>query len=155
MNIYNLLHQERILAHADASSKKKVLETLSRILAQDISNYSQEQIFNNLTQRERLGSTGLGSGIALPHCRLAGLARPSAAMLTLDNTIDFDSPDGQGVDIIFGLVVPDNNDSEHLKTLARLARLFSDIELCQQLRNADNNQEILALINHRQQDVAA
>lgn len=155
MDIFSLLNQERTLAHMDVGSKKKVLEKLSAVLAQDIAHYSHEQIFECLIQRERLGSTGLGSGVALPHCRLSNLPQPCAAMITLDRSIDFNSPDGQGVDIIFGLVVPENNDKEHLETLARLASLFSNLELCQQIRKTDDNQEILNLINHWQQGAAA
>ncbi len=155
MDIFNLLNQERTLAHTDASSKKKVLEKLSHVLSKDIDNYSQEQIFDSLIQRERLGSTGLGSGVALPHCRLTGLSEACAAMVTLDSSVDFDSPDSEGVDIIFGLVVPDDSDKEHLETLAQLARLFSDLKLCQQIRKASSNQDILDLISHWQQNAAA
>lgn len=155
MNIFSILNQERTGSNVDLGSKKKVLETLSGLLSRDIENHNQEQIFDSLIMRERLGSTGLGSGVALPHCRLTGLQQPFAAMLTLQNPIDFDSSDQEHVDIVLCLVVPEQSDQEHLQILAHLAKLFSDPELCRQIRKAELPQDILNAIHRWQQSAAA
>ncbi len=155
MDIFNILNQERTSASADLASKKKVLETLSKLLSRDIESHNQEQIFDSLIMRERLGSTGLGSGVALPHCRLADLQRPFAAMLVLKSPIDFDGPDKEYVDIVFCLVVPEESDHEHLQILAYLAKLFGDSKLCRQLRKARLPQDILNAIQHWQQSAVA
>ncbi len=155
MNIFGFLNQERTISGACLGSKKKALETLSSLLSCDIENHNQEQIFDSLIARERLGSTGLGSGIALPHCRLARLQQSSAAMLTLAKPIDFDSPDQKDVDIIFCLVVPEKANEEHLQILSYLARLFSDPGLCRQVREAEYPRDILDAIHQWQQNAAA
>ncbi len=155
MNIFSLLNQERTNSNVDLGSKKKVLETLSKLLSCDIESHNRKQIFDNLIMRERLGSTGLGSGVALPHCRLVGLQQSFAAMLTLQRPINFDSPDQEYVDIVFCLVVPEKSDKEHLQILAYLAELFSDPELCRKIRKAELPQDILNTIHHRQQSAAA
>lgn len=155
MDIFSLLNPQRITCNTELGSKKKVLETLSELLAADITSHSQAQIFDNLIMRERLGSTGLGSGVALPHCRLSGITEPYGALLTLNQAVDFDSPDQKGVDIVFSLVVPEDSNEEHLQILAHLAKLFSDHNLCSQLREATNVQGILDVIDHWQHSAAA
>ena len=155
MNIFSLINQERTRACLEAGSKKRVLESLSEILSLSLTTHSQEQIFDQLVARERLGSTGLGAGVALPHCRLAGIDIPMGALATLAEPIDYDSPDNKPVDLVFCLVVPDNADEEHLQLLAQLAELFSQEDICSQIRNADEPEEILNLIHHWQQHAAA
>ena len=155
MNIFSLINQERTRACLEAGSKKRVLESLSEILSSSLPAHSQEQIFDQLVARERLGSTGLGAGVALPHCRLAGADAPIGALATLTDAIDFDSPDNKPVDLVFCLIVPDTADKEHLQLLAQLAELFSQEDICAQIRGADNADEILNLIHHWQQHAAA
>ena len=155
MNIFSLINQERTIARKDAGSKKKVLEILSDTLAPFIPNHSREKIFEHLIARERLGSTGLGSGVAIPHCRLHGLEAPLGAMLTLRQAVSFDSADNQDVDILFCLVVPEDADEKHLQILSGLAELFIDAELCAQLRDADDDTELLNTLHHWQQNAAA
>jgi len=139
----------------DAGSKKKALENLSEILSESLHSTPAEQIFDHLVARERLGSTGLGAGVALPHSRLANIDEPLGALITLANPIDFDSPDEQPVDIIFCLVVPDNADEQHLQLLAQLAEFFTAENMCDQIRAATDESEILNLIHHWQQHAAA
>lgn len=139
----------------DAGSKKRALESLSECLVSFIPTVNKEKIFDKLIARERLGSTGLGSGVAIPHCRLSGLDTPIGAMATLKKPINFDSPDNQDVDILFCLIVPEESHEEHLKILAQLAEIFINPELCQQIRNTKDNSEILGILHHWQQNAAA
>ncbi len=155
MNIFTLLNQERTGARMQAGSKKKGLEILSKILARFIPSHSKEKIFDKLIARERLGSTGLGTGVAIPHCRLEGLDAPIGALIILKNAITFDSPDGKDVDILFCLLVPEGSHDEHLEILAKLAELLINPGLCQQLRNAEDSAEALNIIHYWQQNAAA
>lgn len=154
MNIFSLLNEERTRAHLEAGGKKKVLEYLSAILASDLS-VSAEQVFSHLIARERLGSTGLGMGVALPHSRVADIEAPIGALVTLARPIEFNSPDEQLVDIVFCLLVPDRESEEHLQLLAGLAKLFSADNMCDHIRSATDADEILNLIHHWQQHAAA
>lgn len=139
----------------EAGSKKKVLECLSEALSASLTTHTTEQIFDQLIARERLGSTGLGVGVALPHCRLAGIEAPMGALATLTDAIDYDSPDNEPVDLVFALIVPDSADEEHLQLLAQLAELFMQKEMCDQIRNAQTADEVLSLIHQWQQHAAA
>jgi PTS system nitrogen regulatory IIA component len=139
----------------EAGSKKKVLECLSGALSASLTTHTTEQIFDQLIARERLGSTGLGVGVALPHCRLAGIEAPMGALATLTDAIDYDSPDNEPVDLVFALIVPDSADEEHLQLLAQLAELFMQKEMCDQIRNAQTADEVLSLIHQWQQHAAA
>jgi nitrogen PTS system EIIA component len=155
MKIFSLLNRERVRARMEAGSKKKVLECLSEALSASLTTHNTEQIFDQLIARERLGSTGLGAGVALPHCRLAGIEAPMGALATLTDAIDYDSPDNEPVDLVFALIVPDSADEEHLQLLARLAELFMQKEMCDQIRNAQTADEVLSLIHQWQQHAAA
>lgn len=155
MKIFSLLNRERVRARMEAGSKKKVLECLSEALSASLTTHTTEQIFDQLIARERLGSTGLGVGVALPHCRLAGIEAPMGALATLTDAIDYDSPDNEPVDLVFALIVPDSADEEHLQLLAQLAELFMQKEMCDQIRNAQTADEVLSLIHQWQQHAAA
>lgn len=155
MNILSLLSQERTRAHIKASSKKKALQYLSEVLSQSLPTLSANLILDHLIARERLGSTGLGTGVALPHSRLTHIEEPIGVLITLTQPIDFDSPDNRPVDIIFCLVVPDTKDGEHLELLSQLANLFTTNNIRNQIRTADNPVDILNLIYHWQQHVTA
>lgn len=142
MKIADLLTRERIRIDTDVGSKKRALEVLSEMLADDASDMPAGVIFNKLISRERLGSTGLGKGVALPHARLTHGGEPRGALIRLSHGIDFDAFDRQPVDLLFALVVPEHFTDEHLQILANLAELFSDQELCQQLRQAADTDAI-------------
>jgi len=142
MQLGELLTTSATQQGADVSSKKRVLEVASEMLASSINGVDADAIFSGLLNRERLGSTGLGSGVGIPHCRIAGADRPAAALMTLAEPIDFDAIDSKPVDLICALIVPDDGDDEHLKTLAGLAELFSNSEALSELRDSSDDKTL-------------
>ena len=147
IDITSILNVERVVCRHETSSKKKMLETMSELLAKSIPSDSKQSdpsqlVFDALLKRERLGSTGLGHGIALPHGRIESLRAPLAAVATLQTPVDFDALDGQPVGIVFALAMPEDCNEQHLQILARLAEMFSDPMLCNALRNAKSAEEI-------------
>jgi len=134
MQISDILTPERILCHVNASSKKRVLEYFSKLLAMDIEALTSHDIYESLWTRERLGSTALGKGVAIPHARVSQCDMTLAAFLHLEEGIDYDAMDKQPVDLLFALVVPESATDEHLEILAQLAEMFSEAEFRQQLR---------------------
>lgn len=148
MKISTLLSPARLACHQDSSSKKRTLELLSQLLSASLPAYSEGELFDSLIGRERLGSTGMGHGVALPHGRLRGLQAPIAAFVSLAQGIDYDAPDNQPVDLLFALLVPEESTEEHLQILASLAAMFSDARLCQALRECPDGGQCLARIQH-------
>ncbi len=155
MNIATLLPAEQILCEPDANSKKRALEILSGLLEKSSPDLQEEEIFNGLLQRERLGTTALGEGVAIPHTRMANLSSPTIAMIKLDKGVDFDAPDQQPVDILFALAVPENSDSNHLEILATLAEMLSDREFVDKLRTLYNCEALYKLLSSWQPSRAA
>ena len=139
----NLIVAERIRCGVAAPSKKRVLEQLGKLLTATSSELTQDQIFDRLLERERLGSTGLGHGIALPHARMAEVDQAYGAFVQLTEPVDFDAIDGAPVDLAFALLVPEEATQEHLQLLASLAALFSEEGFCAKLRQADSAELIL------------
>ncbi|MBZ0070277.1 MAG: PTS IIA-like nitrogen regulatory protein PtsN [Thiohalobacteraceae bacterium] len=152
MHISSLLTPERVVLCRDLSSKKRVLEQLSQLLAASAPNVTAEEIFDGLIARERLGSTGLGQGVAIPHGRMSGLAEPLGAFMRLEAGIDFDASDSKPVDLVFGLLVPAESTDEHLQLLAQLAQMFSEASFCAQLREAHDEQRLYELLQHWEPD---
>jgi len=134
LTIDNILTPELTLCRAPASSKKRVLETIAEKIHYQDEVLNDTQIFTNLIARERLGSTGIGQGIAIPHCRLEGLDHVIGVLMTLEESIDFDAIDSQPVDLVFALIVPKEATSEHLELLSQLAEKFNDSQFCERLR---------------------
>lgn len=130
----DLLTPDRVLCKEPIRSKKRALERAAELLARDIPGMPETEIFEGLNGRERLGSTGLGHGMALPHGRIDGLESPIAACITLDEPIDFDAPDRQRVDVLYILLVPAHCNREHLQILAGLAEMFNDAGVREELR---------------------
>ena len=147
MDINRLIAPERVICLDQISSKKRLLETLGQLLSQGAINLDPTDIFNKLIERERLGSTGLGHGVALPHGRLGTNASTVGAFIKLNTPVDFDSTDGKPTDLIFALLVPEAHTEEHLQILASLAGMFSDSDFCSQLRACDNNEALFKLIS--------
>ncbi|MGF1529703.1 MAG: PTS sugar transporter subunit IIA [Candidatus Competibacterales bacterium] len=139
MDITRLVTAERVLACSDIASKKRLLERLAELIVSDSVRLEQRAVFERLIWRERLGSTGLGRGVALPHGKLPGLHQALGALVKLDKGVDFDALDQKPVDLIFALIVPEHFTDEHLKILAHLAELFSDVQLCADLRAAPDS----------------
>ncbi len=136
MTIATVLTPDRVWCQAPGGSKKRVLENLADFVAARVSGLDAGTLFNHLTARERLGSTGLGQGIAIPHCRLPGLQQAIGVLARLETAVDFDAPDEQPVDLLFLLVVPEASTTAHLELLGELATRFSDPAWCQRLRAA-------------------
>lgn len=124
------------------SSKKKLLETISGMVAPKLVGIHRADVFDSLLQRERLGSTGIGLGIAIPHGRLAKANQPVAVLITMAQAVDFDAIDNQPVDIVFALLVPEDQPEQHLQTLSEVARRLNNKECCRALRKASTNQEL-------------
>ena len=143
MNITELLEPERIVCCNNAGSKKRLLERLATLLAGNTSQISQNDIFDALINREKLGSTGLGKGVAIPHGRMTSLTEPLCAFVKVDEPVEFDASDGQAVDLVFALLVPENSTEEHLQVLSTIAEIFSNPVICTALRNCETGQCIL------------
>lgn len=137
--IEQILTPERTLCGAPASSKKRVLENIAQFICEDVTSLDPDDLFSNLIARERLGSTGLGQGIALPHSRMRNCSGVIGSLITLQQPIDFESVDDQPVDILFVLIVPEEANQDHLNTLAVLAERFSHPEYCRALRAASDS----------------
>ncbi len=145
MEIEDLLAAENVLADFRASSKKQTIQALSRKLA-DSTNLDPRTVFEKLLERERLGSTGVGKGVAIPHARVEGLDRIVGLFARLVSPIDFDSVDDQPVDIVFMLLAPVDAGADHLKALARISRLLRDEGTLAKLRVTADSSALYAML---------
>ena len=148
MLISDLIGPESVRLGVQTSSKKRLLEIISEQLASNNGDLSAREIFESLCARERLGSTGLGKGVAIPHGRVKGNRSIQASFIRLKNPLPFDSADGEPVDLLFAMTVPENSSEDHLKLLAHIAELFSDPDLLKALREADNSTTMLHLLSN-------
>ena len=149
MLIEDIISPDAVLCNAQARSKKHCLEILSELLVRSTPEIANEDIFEALIERERLGCTGLGNGVAFPHCRVGGLDDGVAALIRLSDPVDFDAQDGNPVDIVFGLMVPDELNDSHHAIISQMAALFSDSALQADLRDASKSSELYdALVRH-------
>ncbi|MCG8489588.1 MAG: PTS IIA-like nitrogen regulatory protein PtsN [Candidatus Thiodiazotropha sp.] len=144
------LLEERLGCGVEAASKKRALEQLGLRLADAAPGLSQDIVFDALLERERLGSTGLGKGIALPHARMSQVTQATAAFIQMPSGVDFDAIDSQPVDLAFAMLVPEQATDEHLQLLAKLARMFDDPPFCAALREAETTQQLFQLIQQRE-----
>ncbi len=144
MKIADLLTPDHTFCNIDGVSKKRVLENLSLFLNDDseFSSTDADAIYQKLLERERLGSTGIGSGVAVPHCRVPGCSRITGVLLKLNDQVDFDAVDGKPVDLVFALMVPQEHSDDHLKALASIAELMQSDEMRARLRGATNNRDL-------------
>ena len=150
MKICDILAKESIIPNVTADSKKQILEKLAEIAAPK-TGVDQNVILDALTERERLGTTGVGHGVALPHTRLIGLDKIFCAFIKT-NPIDFESVDGKMVDLVFVLLVPEEAGADHLKALSRLSRLLRDDEVALKLRRAISATDLYDIIVQSDQD---
>lgn len=146
MEISALLSPGHIFCDVPVSSKKRALEVLSGLLVEAGAPLSESDIFNGLIARERLGSTGLGHGIAIPHGRFENLTETVGILVKLEKAIDYDAIDGKPVDLMFALMVPQESTEEHLQLLASLAEMFGDEGVRSQLRHSSTPQELESVI---------
>lgn len=145
MEIAEILIPEGVLPHLKVTSKKQALQELSRRAA-DVTGLEQREIFDVLLERERLGTTGMGEGIAIPHGKLPSLNRLHGIFARADRAVEFDAIDDKPVDIIFLLLAPETAGADHLKALARVSRLLRDKATCDKIRGADSVDAIYALL---------
>ena len=145
MEIAELITPEGVVPNLRATSKKQALQELAR-RASEITGLAERAIFDVLVERERLGTTGVGNGIAIPHGKLASLTRIYGLFARLEKPIDFDSIDEQPVDLIFLLLAPESAGADHLKALARISRLLRDKAVCEKLRGTDSAEGLYALL---------
>jgi PTS system nitrogen regulatory IIA component len=145
MELSELISSDSIVAPLKAGSKKQALQELSKI-AENVTGISSRDIFGTVLQRERLGSTGVGQGIAIPHGKLDGLDKLFAIFARLETPIGFDAMDDQPVDLIFMLLAPESAGADHLKARARISRPLRDGEITKRLRESDSTAEIYAIL---------
>ncbi len=145
MEIVDLLSPDAVIATLKAQSKKQVLQELSEH-ASRLTGLPERRIFETLVERERLGSTGMGQGIAIPHGRIAGLPRIIGFFARLDTPIAYEAVDNQPVDLVFMLLAPDGAGADHLKALARVSRLLRNQAICEKLRAAANSEVLYSLL---------
>lgn len=148
MELEKLIDAQCVIPKLCASSKKQALRELSQCAA-DHTGQSQQEIFDALLERERLGTTGVGGGVAIPHGKLACLEELYGLFARLETPIDFESIDEKPVDLIFLLLAPESAGADHLKTLSRVSRLLRDKAVCEKLRDCDSCENLLALITTR------
>ncbi len=146
MHLIDLLAPARVLAGVSVTSKKRLLELLSGLLAEGAGTEVERRVFDSLCGREKLGSTGLGHGVAIPHGRTGALPGAVGAFIRLSEPIDFSALDGKPVDLIFALAVPEHFSNQHLLLLSQLAEMFSDSGFSARLRQAPDNASLYALL---------
>jgi len=150
MTISTLLSPERIFINTDITSKKRLLEFIANQVS-DQYQLTQATLYNNLLDRERLGSTGLGKGFAVPHARLADLENAIGLFIKLEKPINFEAPDNQPVDLVFTIIIPDHATDQHLQTLSALAKVFSQASVCEAIRKANSCDEVVNIIDSAEQ----
>lgn len=142
IRIENILTPARSLVNVPGGSKKRVLEQIAKVIARDLPDLNAQTIFESFVAREKLGSTGFGNGIAIPHCRMSGCASPLSAVLRLDSPVDFDAIDGAPVDLLFVLLVPQAATDEHLELLRQIASMLDREDVRDRLRAATTGQDL-------------
>jgi len=150
MQLSEIINVNRIRNDVDVKSKKRALEQLSNLLVQDQTQLDASDIFDSLISRERLGATGVGYGIAIPHGRIKNCQKITGAFIQLNEGVDFNTIDNLPVDTLFALIVPEESTDEHLQVLALLASMFSDENFREQLRKSNNNEETYQLLTQWQ-----
>jgi PTS system nitrogen regulatory IIA component len=150
MELQDIIDPERIAYDIDVSSKKRALETISDFLVKGggSENLIPHDVCESLIAREKLGSTGIGCGVAIPHGRVKNSDKTLAAFIRLHKGVDYDAIDNQAVDLIFALLVPEHSTEEHLKILAEIAEMFSNETFRNRLREADNPQALWTLLRN-------
>jgi nitrogen PTS system EIIA component len=146
MQVFDILTRERVVCGIKARSKKAILEALANLIASPAPELASAEVFNSLLSRERLGSTGLGHGVAIPHGRINHGSRTYGAFARTEEGIDFDALDNQPVDLFFSLLVPDKATDQHLEILAQLAEMFSDDKFLARLRASRSHDELFELL---------
>lgn len=154
MELSELIDSDSIVANLRVTSKKQALQDLAR-RAGEIIGIDERKIFDVLMERERLGTTGVGSGIAIPHGKLSELDRIHGVFARLEKPVDFQAIDDRPVDLIFVLLAPEGAGADHLKALARVSRLLRDDDICKKLRGTSESDALFAILSDPQESRAA
>ncbi|QKZ06719.1 MULTISPECIES: PTS IIA-like nitrogen regulatory protein PtsN [Pseudomonas] len=144
--LQQILTPGRSLVNVPGGSKKKAIETIATLFAREVPGLEMQVVFDSLIAREKLGSTGFGNGIAIPHCRLPGLKSPVSALLHLEHKIDYDAIDGAPVDLVFVLLVPQEATNEHLALLSQIAGMLDRADVREHLRSAKSSEALYQVV---------
>lgn len=145
MQLEDILTPERCYCDVEGVSKKRLLKTVSENIESNVGYLEANKIFEALMAREQLGSTGVGNGIAIPHCKVPECKDILGCILTLEEPIDFDAVDSKPVDLLFVLIVPDEQSDDHVEALSQVAQLFSDENFCLILRNTHDSEDLYSV----------
>ena len=149
MNLTDIISPDRVVSNVQATSKKNAFETISDMIASNAEvSMGANDIFDSLIARERLGTTAIGHGIAIPHGRIKESTKTIGAFIQLSEGVDFDAMDDEAVKLMFAVLVPENTNDEHLQLLARLAKMFKNTELREKLLAAPDNKTLYDLLVH-------
>ena len=154
MNIADLLAPDAVLPALKAQSRKQVVQELAA-RSHGLTRISERRIFETLVERERLGTTGVGAGIAIPHGRMTEVKTIIGIFARLENAIDYEAVDSQPVDLVFMLLAPENAGADHLKALARVSRLLRDKAVCEKLRSASTGEALYAILTGEKNGAAS
>ncbi len=146
MNIADIISKSAVLDHVQAASKRELVQCLAEKIS-TLAGLDERVIFDAVWERENLGSTGYGEGVAFPHARIEGLDKVCGMFARLDEPVDFDSLDGKPVDLVFLLISPENSGADHLTALAALSRILKTAGSCEKLRKARTIDEIYTVLN--------
>lgn len=146
MIIADIISKSAVLDNVQAASKRELIQSLAEHIA-SLSGVDERVIFDAVWERENLGSTGYGEGVAFPHARIEGLEKVCGMFARLDEPVDFDALDGKPIDLVFMLISPENSGADHLTALAALSRILKTDGSCEKLRKARSIDEIYAILN--------
>jgi len=146
MQLSEILTNNCTCCDAEVTSKKRILEKICQLAAIQVTELEQDELLASLLDREKMGSTGIGNGIAIPHGRLPNASKAVAVLVTTEKAIDFDAIDNRDVDVFIALFVPENSCQEHLDTLQNIAKLFSDKKMIKKVRKCSDGQALYNLI---------
>ncbi|ASV36740.1 PTS IIA-like nitrogen-regulatory protein PtsN [Pseudomonas sp. NS1(2017)] len=146
IRLETILTPGRSLVNVPGGSKKRALEQIANLIGREVPELDTQAVYEALIAREKLGSTGFGNGIAIPHCRLKGCETPVSALLHLDHPIDFDAIDGAPVDLLFVLLVPEAATDAHLELLRQIASMLDRKEVRDKLRSASSNEALYQVV---------
>lgn len=146
MIINDIISLDRTQCSVECNSKKKIFEVISEIAVQQFPELDQLEVLTSLLSREKMGSTGIGNGIAIPHGKIKDLNNMIAIILTSNKPIEFDAIDSQPVDIFFAILVPEDQTDKHLQALSGIAKKLSDKDIVKAVRRAKSKNEIVAAL---------
>lgn len=149
MSLESLLTRDAVICDLKTSSKKQLMQELAR-LAAERSEIDEQTIYSALLERERLGATSVGNGVAIPHARLPNLENVSGIFVRLSQPVDYDAADDQPVDLIFLLLAPEAANAEHLRALAKISRMFRKEDFRESLRGADGADALYLMLTEQQ-----